>query len=227
MLLLAHGKEWREALRVAYENSRSDLVDTVVAPQAAHAAAAALEDINENVERVAKYWARLRQLRQRRDAWQAALAAADEESGLPSRQQQEIDGLDDTASVADSLVSGLSMYTDHTHTGNTSVASSSSLASTVGGKKKVKTKKRNKSQGGRIRAGSPQEEEQLAQHVLGLAPSAATCAEVCQLAELLVLLGHQPDAALLQQRLAALVQEQGAAAADILAHPPRDRKSVV
>lgn len=43
---------------------------------------------------MAKYWARLRQLRQRRDALEAALAAADFESGLPSRQQAE-DALDD------------------------------------------------------------------------------------------------------------------------------------
>lgn len=34
-----------------------------------------------------------------------------------------------------------------------------------------------KSKTNRIRAGSPQEEEHLAKHVLGLAPSAATCSE--------------------------------------------------
>lgn len=43
VLLLTQGKEWREALRVAYSNGRPDLVDTLVAPQAALAAAAALE----------------------------------------------------------------------------------------------------------------------------------------------------------------------------------------
>ncbi|KAL4420046.1 hypothetical protein ABPG77_007485 [Micractinium sp. CCAP 211/92] len=218
VLLLAHAKEWREALRIAYGNGRSDLVDTVVAPQAAQAAAAALEEINDNIERVAKYWARLRQLRQRRDALEAALAAADAESGLPSRQQAE-DVLDDAASVADSLISGLSIYTDHTHTGATTVTSSS-VASTVGGKRRGKAKSKGKSKTNRIRAGSPQEEEHLSRHVLDLAPSAATCSEVGQLAELLVLLGHQSDAALLQQRLSKLVSEQAAAAADILAHPP-------
>lgn len=40
----------------------------------------------------------------------------------------------------------------------------------------VQTRTKNKS--GRIRQGSPQEEEQLAQHLLGLAPLAATCADV-------------------------------------------------
>lgn len=43
VLLLTQGKEWREALRVAYSNGRPDLVDTLVAPQTALAAAAALE----------------------------------------------------------------------------------------------------------------------------------------------------------------------------------------
>lgn len=43
VLLLTQGKEWREALRLAYSNARPDLVDTLVAPQAAQAAAAALE----------------------------------------------------------------------------------------------------------------------------------------------------------------------------------------
>lgn len=56
--------------------------------------------------------------------------------------------------------------------------------------------------------------------MLGLAPHASTCADVGQLAELLVLLGHTADAALLQQRLALLVQLQAEAAADITANPP-------
>lgn len=41
-----------------------------------------------------------------------------------------------------------------------------------------------------------------------------------QLTEALVVLGHEADARLLQQRLAALAAAQGAAAADILQHPP-------
>lgn len=43
-------------------------------------------DVNEGIERVAKYGARLVQLRQRRAAMEEALAAAEAESGLPSRQ---------------------------------------------------------------------------------------------------------------------------------------------
>lgn len=41
-----------------------------------------------------------------------------------------------------------------------------------------------------------------------------------QLSELLVLLGHESDAALLQRALAALAAEQAAATQDVLAHPP-------
>ncbi|KAL4852847.1 Elongator complex protein 1 [Chlorella vulgaris] len=218
VLVLAHGKEWREALRVAYGNGRQDLVDTLVAPQAAREAAAMLEDVGENIERVRKYGARLLQLRQRRSDLEAALAVAGAESGLASRQQQ-LDPFDDTASVADSMVSGLSMYTDNTHTGAT-MTTGTSLASTVGGKRRPQRRNKNKSQGSKIRQGGPQEEQQLAEHLLSLAPSATTCGEFGQLAELLVLLGHAPDAALLQQRLATLVQEQAAVSADILAHPP-------
>ena len=46
-------------------------------------------EINENIERVAKYGQRLRHLHRRRADLDAALAAADAESGLPSRQQQD------------------------------------------------------------------------------------------------------------------------------------------
>lgn len=56
--------------------------------------------------------------------------------------------------------------------------------------------------------------------MLRLAPLAATCAAIGQLAQVLVLLGHAPDAALLQQRLAALAAAQAEAAADVMAHPP-------
>ena len=51
-------------------------------------------------------------------------------------------------------------------------------------------------------------------------PAILALPQVGQLAELLVVLGHLQDAALLQQHLATLVQQQQAAAADILAHPP-------
>jgi hypothetical protein len=52
------------------------------------------------------------------------------------------------ASVADSLISGLSIYTDNTHTGATTVGGASSIApSTVGGRRRGKGK-------GKVREGS-------------------------------------------------------------------------
>lgn len=81
----------RSALHVCFVLRKSAHPDTPVSP--AHPSPGT--EINDNIERVAKYSARLRQLRQRRDSLEAALAAAAAESGLPSRQQ-EADLLDDT-----------------------------------------------------------------------------------------------------------------------------------
>ena len=57
------------------------------------------------------------------------------------------------------------------------------------------------------RAGSPQEEASLAQHLLGLCPPGHALEEGCQLAELLVVLGHEGDARMLQAQLAAWVAQ--------------------
>ena len=68
-------REWREALHTSHLHGREDLVDTVVAPAAAAAAAGLLSDARESMERITKYGARLREVRGRRQAMQAALAA--------------------------------------------------------------------------------------------------------------------------------------------------------
>eukprot|EP00887_Chlorella_sp_A99_P002271 scaffold10.g2271.t1 len=212
--LLAGAGEWREAVRLAYQAGRPDLVETVVAPAAAAAAAATLEEARENLERVRKYWARLRELRQRRAAIAAAVAA--EDAGAGAR-----DADDDLTSEATSQLSALSIYTDATHTALPgSSALGSTLASTVGGKRRKSGRPRKSKSNVRVRQGSPQEEKMLGEHLLGLAPTGAAFAQAGQLAELLVLLGHEADAALLQRQLAALIAEQSAAAADVLAHPP-------
>lgn len=52
-----------------------------------------------------------------------------------------------------------------------------------------------------IRAGSPQEEVALVEHLGKLAPTAAQLEEAGQLGELLILLGHFVDARTLQQEL--------------------------
>ena len=209
--LLSGAGEWREALRAAHAAGRPDLVDTLVAPAAAAAAAAALEEAQEGLGRVRKYWARLRELRGRRLALSAAVEAEGGGGGGPAD--------DDLASQAASQLSGLSIYTDASRSLAPSTWGASSVASTVGGRRKGGRPRKAKS-GTKVRAGSPQEERQLAEHLLGLAPTGQACSQAGQLAELLVLLGHERDAAVLQRALAALAAEQAAAAADVLAHPP-------
>ena len=74
-LLSDYVREWREALHTSLRYQRQDLVDTVVAPAAAAAAAGLLSDARESVERVNKYSARLREVRGKRQAMAAAMAA--------------------------------------------------------------------------------------------------------------------------------------------------------
>ncbi|KAA6419594.1 MAG: elongator complex 1-like [Trebouxia sp. A1-2] len=212
--LLTQAREWREALRLAYKHGRDDLVDTVIAPASAEAVASTVSDVREERERVSKYLTRLKEVRHKRSAMQAALAADDEEAQPSGRD------FDDTASEASSAVSGMSAYQGSTTTGTSSVTGSSGRpASTVGGKRPHKRKQK-KDKSGRIRQGSPEEERALGQHIAALAPSTKQLTEAGQLAELLTLLGHEADARVLQQQLSSLVTEQQAAQQFITDNPP-------
>ncbi|KAK2076905.1 hypothetical protein QBZ16_005133 [Prototheca wickerhamii] len=213
--LLAAGGEWREGLRLAEAHARPDLVRRVLAPAAAVRASEALADARENAERVAKYRERLRHLSARRRALAAALEDDDEAA-------DEDAVLDDALSTISTAVSGLSVYSSAStaaRSGATTAASSS--ASTVGGKRRQSAKSRRKAASrGRVRQGSPEEERQLATVLLDLAPGAALLAEMGQLLELLVVLGHEPDARRLQRALGALCAAQDEAADEVLADPP-------
>ena len=59
----------------------------------------------------------------------------------------------------------------------------------------------------------------MATHLLELAPTPRRLAEAAALCELLVLLGHAGDAAMLQASLSALVAAQAEAAGYVRAHP--------
>jgi elongator complex protein 1 len=72
--LFSEAGEWRAALQLCRCRGRGDLVETVVAPAAASAAAALLEEAREAEPRVRKYAARLADVRARREAMGAALA---------------------------------------------------------------------------------------------------------------------------------------------------------
>lgn len=83
--------------------------------------------------------------------------------------------------------------------------------------------------GPRIRQGSPQEEEALVSHILSLAPNPQMCAEVGQLTEILIFLGHEADARNLQAMLSQVLVDQKAAAERAAqgqtAQPPGDAAS--
>jgi elongator complex protein 1 len=176
------------------------------------AAASLLEEATESTERIAKYSARLKEVRSRRVAMEAALAAAEAEAA----GQAGLDNDDLASDAGVSLISGLSVYTERTGAGMTgfgsSVASSSRAPSTIGGRKPLRHEKKNaaKQKKGKIRAGSPGEEAALGEHLATLAPLKHALEEAGQLAELLVMLQHVGDATKLQQRVG---QWQAAAAA--------------
>ena len=62
------------SLKLVCRHGRDDLVDTVVAPASAEAAASAVSDIREERERVAKYLTRLKEVRHKRSAMEVLSA---------------------------------------------------------------------------------------------------------------------------------------------------------
>ena len=213
--LLADAKEWREALHLAHGREREDLVDTVVAPRAASSASTLLSDAKETREKISKYWLRLREVREKRLVMEMALAEGEED-------ERDDDAMTDMNS---SIVSGLSIYTENTHTGDTlmtgSGSSSGRSASTLGGRKGggPKGQKKGKAKGGKIRQGSPQEEASLVEHLTKLGPSLGQLEEGGQLCELIILLGHLDDARTLQLELSRWAAEHAAVVVDLAQHP--------
>ncbi|KAK9859824.1 hypothetical protein WJX84_001803 [Apatococcus fuscideae] len=210
--LLAQARHWRSALHVSYRHRRSDLLETVIGPAAAEAASTGLSDFRESLERVDKYLTRYKHVRQQHAALEAAMADVGEagHSVMPDDATE----VDDAAS----MVSGLSAYAASTAATSTA-ASTGRPASTVGGRKPQRNKqKANKRM--KIKQGSPHEQVALAHHITSLAVSPEDCNSSSQLTELLILLGHQQDAQLLQQRLSQLIAQQSEAAAWVAANPP-------
>jgi elongator complex protein 1 len=221
---LAEGGEWTECVRVAYARGRPELVESKIAPAAAMAASRILTNLSEDCGRIEKYSARLKELRQKRVALSAAvqLSGTDFDGGEGGYNRDE-----DMQTEADSMISGLSIYTDATFTikpgGSSRVGgngSSTASVTTVGGRRSSKKKNKGKSKSSKVRQGSPEEEAQLGRHVLSLAPLPNLCTEVGQLVEVLVMLGHEEDAVLLHRSLKTLIDAHTAAVEDLLAHPP-------
>lgn len=198
VLLFCEGKQWREAMRVAHQHGRQDLVDTIVAPSGAAAAYSLVQEAQENQSRLEKYLQRWREVRRKRLAMSEMLAAAEEEQELGRPQE----GREDAASdIAASSIQDMSVYTDATHTAAT-LMSSSRPPSTVGGRR-AERKHKKAGKKGRIRQGSAGEEGALVEHLRGLGPPDFSLEHGGALAELLIVLGHFEDAKKLQTQLAS------------------------
>jgi elongator complex protein 1 len=208
--LFAEGGQWREALRIS---SNDEEHMEVLVSVASSSATRLLIGFEEDADRVDKYWTRLQELREKRLAMESL-----ESDG--KHDELDDDAFLDTASVATDM-SMFSMYTDASVATATSTSTFASFASTIGGRRKqTKDKKKKKN---KIRRGGPEEENQLARHILTLLPQANICEECGQLAEFLVYIGHEDDAFKLQNSLKILTDKATKAAEDIVSHPPPGR----
>ena len=127
-----------------------------------------------------------------------------------------VEGADGWDAASD--ISGLSAYAAST---SASTATTTAQPSTVGGRTPFKmTSRKHKRGKARVRQGTPDEEVALAGVLRGLSPGAARLHAAGQLAEVLVVLGHEEDARTLQLAVGDLVDAAAEACAHVAAHPP-------
>ncbi|KAK9785260.1 hypothetical protein WJX73_010410 [Symbiochloris irregularis] len=172
--LLTQARDWREAMRVAWQAGRGQLVGTLVAPAAAEAAEQSMRDATEDCQRVHKYIVRYREVQGKRLAMESLLR----------REQEEEEGLhpyDDDIEVASTAVTGMSAYA-RTEQATSAGSTTGRPTSTVGGRRPMRQSKKGK-RGSRIRQGGPQEESALAAHITQLRPSQQHTSEAGSLAE--------------------------------------------
>ncbi|KAL0343709.1 UNVERIFIED_CONTAM: Elongator complex protein 1 [Sesamum angustifolium] len=176
--LLVDARNWEEALRIAFLHRREDLV-LVVKNASLECSSMLNGEYNEGVEKVGKYLTRYLAVRQRRLLLAAALKSDEQPSHLD----------DETASQASSNFSGMSAYT--TGTRKRSSASTSFSTSTKG-----RGRQRNR---GKIRAGSPDEEMALVEHLKGMSLTEGAKSELKTLLISLVMLREEDTARKLQR----------------------------
>ncbi|KAL3626817.1 Elongator complex protein 1 [Castilleja foliolosa] len=174
--LLVDARNWEEALRVAFLHRRDDLV-LVVKSASLEVTGLLVGEYNEGMEKVGKYLTRYLAVRQRRLLLAATIKS--DEGFLD----------DETASQASSNLIGMSAYTTGTRRGSS--ASSTSSKSTKG-----RGRQRNR---GKIRAGSPDEEMALVEHLKGMSLSEGAKIEIKSLLISLVMLGKVDTARKLQR----------------------------
>ncbi|XP_076957188.1 elongator complex protein 1-like isoform X2 [Bidens hawaiensis] len=177
---LINAREWEEALRIGLMHGIEELVLDVKVG-AVECGAGLIVEYEEGLEKVGKYLARYLAVRQRRLLLAAKLR--DEESSI-----NELD--DDAVSEASSSFSGMSAYTTGTRKG--SAASMSSSGTSKRGIRRQKKK-------GKIRAGSPDEEMALVEHMKGMSLTAGAKRELKSLLGCLVMIGKEDIARKLQR----------------------------
>ncbi|KAK2978096.1 hypothetical protein RJ640_009260 [Escallonia rubra] len=179
--LLVTARDWEEALRVAFLHGRDDLISEVK-NASLECASLLIREYEEGLEKVGKYLARYLAVRQRRLVLAAKLQSDE-------RSRNELD--DDTASEASSTFSGMSAYTTGTRKGSTA-----SISSSTSSKARGMRRQRNK---GKIRAGSPDEEMALVEHLKGMSLAAAAKCELQSLLVSLVMFGKEDSGRKLQR----------------------------
>ncbi|XP_023749809.1 elongator complex protein 1 isoform X1 [Lactuca sativa] len=193
--LLISAREWEEALRVALMDRREELVADV-ATGAVDCAATLVAEYEEGAEKVGKYLARYLAVRQRRLVLAAKIQAEE-------RSVNELD--DDAVSEASSSFSGMSAYT----TGSRKDSAASMISSSTSKRGQRRQKKK-----GKIRAGSPDEEMALVEHLKGMSLTAGAARELKSLLGCLVMIGKE-DVARKLQRVAENFQLSQTAAVKI------------
>ncbi|KAI4370616.1 hypothetical protein MLD38_018951 [Melastoma candidum] len=191
--LLVRAREWEEALRTALMHEGADLYSEVK-NASVECADTMMSEYEEGLEKVGKYVARYLAVRQRR----LLLAAK-----LQSEEQKMSDVDDDTASEASSNFSGMSAYTRGTRKG-----SAASVSTSAGSRARESRRQRNR---GKIRAGSPDEELALVEHLKGMSLTAGAIREIRSLLACLLMLGKEEPAKKLQRTVENFQLHQAAA----------------
>eukprot|EP00850_Spirogloea_muscicola_P022292 SM000287S10614 [mRNA] locus=s287:107124:112629:+ [translate_table: standard] len=204
--LLVQVHHWEEAARIAYVHGLDEVVDGMIRDNAVERAHDLCRSCVEGVEKVGRYIVQFQALRQRRRLLAEKLVEVQGSRGGD-------DGMaEDSASESGSSVSNLSLYTHGSRATAATSETGSAASSRRANRKQAKLAARGLN---RIRAGSPQEEQALVEHLVGLAPSAALKEEVAQLLDLLILLQHADLARKLQTSLHKLLTSHLAAVASV------------
>jgi elongator complex protein 1 len=192
ILLLTKNMFWDDALRIAHIVNRTDLIITNIKPSITDAYTEKMEEMEENREKLGKYFKRLTQIREeKRRLREEQLAQLAHDDQFGEAFHRDMDAFSDTSSIQ----SGTSGYS------GVSVASVTSATSHYSGRTQRNKKKRHK-----LRKGSPFEEENIVTRIESLVPEKTTQEDIGRLLEALVYFGYIKEAKKLQATLAEMIE---------------------